>query len=114
MQKNFQSSNKVKDVETDKMESYTKPLKELLNYYECLQLLDTLLKHKIVYLDTKNNENVMVYRKASKSYAEGWYSVNKHMLACELLQDIKWQIKLRKDLKKQSIKLEFTSTYKVR
>lgn len=89
------------------MNRYTKSLKEPLIFYECLQLLDVLIKHNIVLRDPNNKNNVIIYRKAQGTNPEGWYSDNIHSVARELTHDIKGQKYLRKVLKTKGILLEF-------
>ena len=78
-----------------------------MNFVECLQLLEVLIKNNIISIDENNKNNVLVYREAGEKFPEGWYSENIHSVARELVDDIKAQEYLRNVLSEKGIVLEF-------
>lgn len=90
--------------------TYTKPLNEpLTKFYECLQLIETLLDHGLLYPDPNDNNNIMVYRNEGNGSPEGWYRENIHNVARELLHDIDGQHFLRKELEDKGIEMQYVN-----
>lgn len=66
--------------------------KKKLNFVECLQLIDHLIREKILFQDPDNKNNVIVYREKGETSPEGWCSENIHTAARELANDEKAQL----------------------
>lgn len=88
-------------------ERYTKSMDEPLIMYECMQLLDTLVKNGIIHRDPDNANNILVYMKADELNPEGWYSQNLMSAAQDLLDDIDGQQFLRRELENRNIDMVF-------
>ena len=99
----------VKKIEEMLEESYyyQKDNNEKLNFIECLQLLDTLIKNNILFLDPNNKDNVIVYWSGDELNPEGWYSRNIHDVAGEVFAEEEQQHFLRDVLKEKEIELKF-------
>ncbi len=64
--------------------------KEQLNFMGCLKLLEKCVEEDILQIDPDRKDNILVYREAGADKAkfpEGWYSVNAHNLAQELMNE---------------------------
>lgn len=86
---------------------YTKEKGEPLNFIECLHLLRTLEKSKIIQVDPNNKDNLLIYRKAGDSFPEGWYSENIFNIAQDLVNNADDQRFLEDVLEKRGIALTF-------
>lgn len=79
---------------------------EPLNFYQCLQLIDALIKFGALTKDPANPNNIIIIRGASKTqpdvYPAGRYSENIHDVAQELMSDISDQQTLLRLLKQRS------------
>ena len=76
-----------------------------LDFYNCLRLLDTLIRHRLLQKDPTDHckSRILVYRAASEDCPEGWYSENVHDTARELAEDANGQAFLLGELEKRGI-----------
>lgn len=72
-----------------------------LNFYQCIQLLSSLVNKNIVQRDPNNANNILVYRNATNDFPEGFYSENLMTVASELVGDIEGQTYLVEQLEKE-------------
>ncbi|WP_281692921.1 hypothetical protein [Agathobaculum desmolans] len=63
----------------------------VLNYFNCIRLLDTCVKVGLIKRDPDDQNAILVYRSAGTIFPEGWYSENLMCSARELLTDAKGQ-----------------------
>lgn len=71
-----------------------------MKYIDALKLINLCLEEKILH---EKEKHVCVYKGASNTYPEGWYLVDKYMLAHELMRDEKGQNILMSKLKEKEI-----------
>lgn len=63
-----------------------------LNFYQCVQLIDYLVKIAVVNTDPNDKDRVLVYRSAGDSnHPKGWYSESVFDAARELADDYSGQ-----------------------
>lgn len=58
----------------------------MLNYYQCLRLLDACVVHGLIQQDVRCENNIIVYMMEGKNNKEGYYSQNIFSAASDLLQ----------------------------
>lgn len=71
-----------------------------MKYIDSLNLINLCIKHNI--LNTVDKK-VLVYRKKSKHFPEGWYATDKDLLAKELMKDEVGQNALISVLKNKNV-----------
>lgn len=68
----------------------------MLDYYNCVRLLERLVELDVIQRDPENKDNILVYRDAAEidpsdryapNWPEGWYSENLMSIASELTSD---------------------------
>lgn len=81
----------------------------MLDYYNCLRLLEECVKADILAPDPKDKDNILVWVRQDEGFArsvyrEGWQSRNAHNIAKELCEDEDGQRVLLTELAKKSIR----------
>lgn len=66
----------------------------MLNFYNCIRLLDVAIKCDLIQRDPNIPDNILVYRKAGEEDPEGWYSENLMSIAQELQDDEEGQTEI--------------------
>lgn len=79
------------------------------NFISLLYLLKFCVKYEILYANPKDENSILVYRNEFKDMPEGWYSVNAHTLASEMLreEDMDGQKALLEEIERRGLKLDF-------
>lgn len=76
---------------------------ELLNFFNCIRLLDACVKEGLIKQNPKDQNAILVYREAGEVYPEGWYSENLLDCAQDLQSDEEGQRVLLTALKERGI-----------
>lgn len=66
----------------------------MLNFYNCIRLLDEATKCGLIQRDPNISDNILVYREAGEEDPEGWYSENLMYIAQELQDDEEGQTQI--------------------
>lgn len=60
----------------------------ILNFYNCLRLVDSCVKNGVIFKDPNDNNNMLIYlRDMPNNQPDGFYSMNAHHAARKLLED---------------------------
>lgn len=97
------------DAKFGRCKYYIKSDDTPLLMYECIQLLETLIKNGMLQQDLGNRNSILVYCAGNQYNKEGWYSRNLMTVAEELLYDTDAQKYLREVLASKGIDLVFTN-----
>ena len=87
--------------------TYTRSEDEVLNFYECLQMLHLLVINEFIYHVPEHPETILIYREGAGENPEGFYAENIYSVARELKNDVEGQKYLRSVLSDNGIALEF-------
>lgn len=85
-----------------------------LNFFGCLKLLEACAEEDVLQKCPDNPNELLVYRLAGnppEENPEGWYAVNAHTLAQELLDDVEGQKCLIDLLKEKDVEFKVKPSY---
>lgn len=82
-----------------------------LDFYNCIRVIDTLIKGNVLMKDPNRENSVLIYRAGSEKHPEGWYSENIHDAARELSRDAEGQEIVLNAIKERGISFEIQEPF---